>query len=474
MNKPTKTILIVGETGTGKSALINTMVNFVLGVQWEDRVWFQIMAEDSETSQAKSKTSAITVYELFLETSPLCLRIIDTPGYGDTNGADQTTGDNLHVLFRSEDGIHEIEAVGLVLKASQNRLTEFQHYILNSVLSLFAKDIKENLILFITHSDGLPAPNVITAVTTATVPCAKDSSGKPLHFMFNNRQHEDYEKEHEELHQVFWNLGLREMERFFWALKDFKRIELKMTNDVMTKRNMLNACIHNFQDAIKMGELKQIELKQTQKALEMFDKDFSYEVDEPFKDRVIIDSSRWSLTKLAMCCTICKENCHYPGCWWTKNLSWCEVMKDGKCMVCTNKCPVSCHIKENKIYVPKTRKVKKTAETLITQYQSLVDIEKALLKELDDEKLKKSQLLEEAYECIMELEKIVLKKDSSLLAHVDFLLEKIEQRCEKVEKLERLKKQIATSQDNEVGYFKAHISKVSGKKKCLSKMCILL
>ena len=153
--KSTKTILIVGETGTGKSTLINTMVNFMLGVGWEDIVWFQIMEEDKKKSQAESQTSAITVYELFLETSSSCLRIIDTPGYGDTGGreSDQQIAEHLNVLFRSEDGIHEIDAVGLVVKASQNRLTDFQRYIFDAVLSLFAKDIERNIVMVFTHSD---------------------------------------------------------------------------------------------------------------------------------------------------------------------------------------------------------------------------------------------------------------------------------------------------------------------------------
>ena len=197
-SKSTKTILIVGETGTGKSTLINTMVNFMLGVGWEDIVWFQIMEEDKKKSQAESQTSAITVYEL--ETSSSRLRIIDTPGYGDTGGreSDQQIAEHLNVLFRSEDGIHEIEAVGLVVKASQNRLTDFQRYIFDAVLSLFGKDIERNIVVFITHSDGLPAANVITSLNEAGVPCAKDTGGEPLHFMFNNRQTDIPEDDDEE------------------------------------------------------------------------------------------------------------------------------------------------------------------------------------------------------------------------------------------------------------------------------------
>ncbi|XP_031427089.1 uncharacterized protein LOC105913341 [Clupea harengus] len=415
-SKSTKTILIVGETGTGKSTLINTMVNFMLGVRWEDRIWFQITEEDAR-SQAKSQTSAITVYELFLETSSSCLRIIDTPGYGDTGGreSDQQIAEHLNVLFRSEDGIHEIDAVGLVVKASQNRLTDFQHYIFDAVLSLFGKDIERNIVTFITHSDGLPAANVINALKDAEVPCAKDTRGKPLHFMFNNRQNETYEEDQEVAYQGFWNLGYRSVEKFFSNLEEFNRVDLQMTVGVLRDRKILEACVHNLQDAIEMEELKQNELKQTQTVLDqnrgkyekkVMAKDFTYEVEEPCRVEKPIPVSKWKLTGQAMCCTVCKENCHYPGCWWVRDNSWCSVMENYFCKTCTGKCHFSVHVKWNQTYHSSTKKVRKTADDLKDAYEKEEESKTALL----NTKIKMCNLLEEAYQCIMELQEMALKK----------------------------------------------------------------
>ncbi|XP_076118493.1 uncharacterized protein LOC143099282 [Alosa pseudoharengus] len=474
--KPSKTILIVGETGTGKTTLINTMVNYMLGVKWEDRVWFQIMEEDKKKSQTKSQTSVITVYELFLETSSLCLRIIDTPGYGATEGIqfDQQIAESLHMLFKSEDGIHEIEAVGLVVKGSQNRLTTFQTYIFDAILSLFGEDVEKNIVIFATHSDSVPTANLISAITEAEVPCVKDSHGYPLIFTFNNRQNETYEEEDkEDFFQSCWHLGYKNMEKFFKVLEGFETTELKMTEGVLRERKRLEACVNNLQDAIKMEELKQNELQQTQKALEENknkfgnNEDFIYEVDEPYKAEVPIESSWWHLTKTAMCCTVCEENCHYPGCWWVKDLSWCSVMKDNKCTVCTNKCPVSDHVKQNKIYVPKTKKVQKTAVKLKQAYEKQKDIKEALEKELNDTKVKQSKLLDEAYQCIMELERIALKKDAfSFLNHLDFLIEKMKMKetedPEKVKKLKKLIKQNEDSHKKGWGYWRTGIDMFSG------------
>ncbi|XP_076118505.1 uncharacterized protein LOC143099294 isoform X2 [Alosa pseudoharengus] len=439
-----KTVLMVGETGAGKTTLINTMVNHILGVKWEDRLWFQITEENKKKLLTESQTSEITVYEM--ETSSSYLRVIDTPGYGDTTSKklDKQVSQNLDMLFCSENGIHEIDAVGLVVKSTQNRLTEFQKYIFDAILSLFGKDIEEHIVVFITHSDGLPAGNILTALREAEVPCAKDDRGRPLHFLFNNRQTENREEEH---FRRPWDLGQHSMESFFSFLECIDAKELKMTKGVLRERRRLEACVNNLQDAIKMEELKQKELQQTQRALEenkgksRKKKDFTYAVDEPYKAMVPIESSWWHLSKTATCCLFCKENCHYPGCW-VKDLSWCSVMKDGRCTVCTNKCPVSAHAKQKMIYEPKTREVTRTSETLKRRYTDLKEYKTVIEEELKESISKKAALLEQAYQCIVKLEDIALKRNSNTLIHLDFLIEKMKETgaIEKVQKLEELNK----------------------------------
>ncbi|KAF5898842.1 uncharacterized protein DAT39_011415, partial [Clarias magur] len=169
---------MVGETGTGKTTLINAVVNYILGVKFTDEAWFKITEEVGDnhmSAQAKSRNE-ITVYEIYVESSPIGLTIIDTPGYGDTRGRvmDKQISENLHKLFHSDTGVKEIDAVCLVLKASETRLSDRQQYIFDAVLSLFGKDIENSIFMFITHSDGMPPEDALNAIKKAGIPCRKN------------------------------------------------------------------------------------------------------------------------------------------------------------------------------------------------------------------------------------------------------------------------------------------------------------
>uniref|UniRef100_A0A3Q2VDF5 Septin-type G domain-containing protein n=1 Tax=Haplochromis burtoni TaxID=8153 RepID=A0A3Q2VDF5_HAPBU len=475
--KINKSILLVGETGAGKSTLINALVNYTMGVKWEDEIWFQIVQGDTEKKLTESQTSDVIVYEIFGfedETLPFSLTIIDTPGFGNTEGIDHDKfiSPKLLDLFKSEDGVHEVHAVGLVMKATDNRMNDKPRYMFDSMMSLFGKDLEKNIVALITHSDGRKPKSPLKALEKAKIKCAKNEKNQPIYFLFNNCQDEERTEEEEFLKQAN-EISARGMKLFTAFLEKGEPQKLYESVEVLRKRINLTACIENLKQRITTKETKQTELKQIQNALQENEEEmkrnenFIVEIDEVYKDKEPVDGGIWGLVfyQGVVCCTVCEENCHYPGCTMAWKPQHCEVMKDGKCTSCTGKCPATNHVKEKYKFVTKTRKVQKTMKDMKQKYEknkseseNYLSVLENVENEMKKNTAEKTQLLDESYQHVVRLEQIALKADSAYtIVHLDFLIEEMKKEGDtaKVQKLDEMRRRVDEGTKRAARYMKA-------------------
>lgn len=450
-NTSNRTIMVLGATGAGKSTLINGMINYILGVEWEDSYRFKLVDEGQLKSQSESQTSEVTVYKLNHQEGfkvDCSLTIVDTPGFGDTRGIkrDQMITEQLRNLFSADCGVSEIDAVCFVAQAALALLTPSQKYVFDSVLSIFGKDVAENIRVLVTFADGQQPP-VLEAINASGVPCPKTKDGLPVHFKFNNSalfaknkssagdSMSGDDEDEGGFDEMFWNMGIKSMKRFFAAINKIETKSLKMTKEVLRERKQLENTVENVQKQVRLGLAKLEEIKETTGKLKDHEGEISrnenFEFYVNIKKPVQIDISQTG--SFITNCQQCHVTCHYPcqipndadkaGCY--------AIGADGNCTQCQNKCHWTLHFNQKYRWDYEDVQEKRTVLELKEKYQNATKA-KITVKELVDElkadydnvQAKVMELMERSSKCLNRLKEIALKPDPlSTTDYIDMLID---------------------------------------------------
>ncbi|XP_058873352.1 uncharacterized protein LOC117404269 [Acipenser ruthenus] len=424
-----RTIMVLGATGSGKTTLINGMINYILGVEWEDDFRFKLIDEETNRSQAHSQTSEVTAYQIYHKKGfkvPHSLTIIDTPGFGDAKGIEQDKliTEKIKNFFSSPDGMDSIDAVCFVVQAALARLTQTQKYIFDSILSIFGKDIKNNIQVLVTFADGNPPP-VLDAIKADGVPCPKSDNGVPVHFKINNSvlfvpnaRGSEY-ADQDVCNKITWRMGSDNMKKLFDNLEKMETRSLLLTKEVLAERKQLEVTVEGLQTIIKVGLSKLDEIRETQAALERHkhcieaNKDFEYEVPITVQGEIDISESGTFATN----CPTCHFTCHHP-CTTDTFKYWCKAIHiRGSCRVCPGECNYSNHLLQQTFkWGPVIKKEKRTYENLKKQYEeamgkkmSAEEIVKTLEQEFSAVKDKVLGLIEQLSKSLSRLQEIALR-----------------------------------------------------------------
>ncbi|XP_015282271.1 PREDICTED: uncharacterized protein LOC107123533 [Gekko japonicus] len=439
--KPHKVIMVMGATGAGKTTLINGMINYILGVKWEDSFRFKLIHEQTNRSQAESQTSDVTAYEINFQKGfqiPYSLTIIDTPGFGDTRGIehDREIIQKVREFFCTLGGIDHIDGVCFVVQASLARLTHAQKYVFDSVLSIFGKDIKSNILILVTFADG-QVPPVLEAILESEVPCAKDDNNDPVHFKFNNSalfvSGSTAGENTLNFDAMFWKMGTASMKTFFQSLNSLEPRSLTLTKEVLWERRSLEAAVEGLQPQIKAGLTKLDSLRKTKQILEQHkdemdaNKNFEVEVEKTVAEK--FEVTKGFITN----CQTCHFTCHYPCYIANDNEKHkCAAMNGkGDCNVCPGKCKWNIHFNQKYRWEYKTEKERQTYAQIKEKYEracgEVMTTEK-LFQELCEEYEAVEEavfrLIEQSSQSIRRLQEIALKPNPMATPeHIDLLIQ---------------------------------------------------
>ncbi|RMD44596.1 hypothetical protein DV735_g495, partial [Chaetothyriales sp. CBS 134920] len=174
-------ILILGSTGVGKSTFINAFVNYLSfasldegisaaklnciipcsfdtqyidhengGKLMQKEVTFG-SDEDERSAKGQSATQKTTVYPLYIGNT--LVRLIDTPGIGDTRGVEQDRKNMVDVLsvLRNYDKLHGIL---ILLKPNESRLTVMFRFCVKELLVHLHRSCAHNMVFGFTNTRG--------------------------------------------------------------------------------------------------------------------------------------------------------------------------------------------------------------------------------------------------------------------------------------------------------------------------------
>lgn len=383
-----QTIILLGQTGVGKTTLINSMANFLSGVRFESLKRVVFIKNETREVQSKSQTKDLMIYYA-KDSKGKMWRFVDTPGFGDT---DDNMMDLKIVGMVSnclEDVVTKVRAIFFVMKSSETRNTSSQKFIFNKVFELFGKDIFNNIYFVLTHKvgDGSDALEVLGQVT-------REYSWYNLKktVMVNNgynfedpRKSPNLIKNYADAVAIYQNL--------FGQLSCLPDVSTGSSREVLKERRFLDSnlillkasldsCV-NQMVGIKVNIEKLIRCENVM----TLNNDSEIEVMVPKLEKIDTHSN---VTNCRKCCSSCHINCFVPE---TKNKRLCNAMgSNGFCVKCKDKCIWSEHDNDHFIWNQVMVKEIKTIKSMKEQYSSaqqdaknVDDIIRGMLRSLSKE-----------------------------------------------------------------------------------------
>uniref|UniRef100_A0AC35GX00 G domain-containing protein n=1 Tax=Panagrolaimus sp. PS1159 TaxID=55785 RepID=A0AC35GX00_9BILA len=175
-NKKSINILVLGQTGVGKSTWINAFANYLTYGTLEEAIAaeapvcviptkFSLFDENyqrhdillgnhsNEVFSDKGQSATQNAKTYLFEKDEYDIYIIDTPGMDDTRGSKQDD-ENIQKILRAVSPFKELHAICFLFKANESRLTPSFKYCISKLLGNLSKSALNNACFVFTNARG--------------------------------------------------------------------------------------------------------------------------------------------------------------------------------------------------------------------------------------------------------------------------------------------------------------------------------
>ena len=406
-----QTIMLMGVADSEKTTLINAMINYLFNVDWTDSFRFQLVPSDAKSADGEKK---MKVYEIN-HCSVLCninntLTIIDSPSYGDLQEKNEEITEMIRKFFNG-NGTRKLNLIGFVAQSTQQCLSATQRYMLDSLVTIFGKEVMKYISFLLTGANHEDSPLLKSLTQCETNNVNHYKFDESAFFCSNGNVNEvgDHGKTPRQLansllKSSLWYMGLENFGSFFAEL-DMKEKSLSSIKKILQERKHNESIKNQLESIIKMYVMTLVETREkilfitNHQAQIEANVNVEVEMEETVINKVELPFGQYATycNKCCVTCLVCSSETKISECEAFSSYYNSNRYKRTNCAVCPGRCLLNEHCK-----LPYKEEYVKEIQSTSTE----------AIKKMYEVKLKKqmtaSELIEELKGCDVKYETCLL------------------------------------------------------------------
>lgn len=270
--KRVMTIILIGETGVGKTAFMSLLSNVCAGVKLEEFDTVHDKGNEAGGAATGSQTNKPRLY-IITCANGFQIHILDTPGLADTRGIDKDNEHKAAIAESIKEQIETVDAVIVMANGTLERLGVATEYALTVISGMFPHSIIDNIgfvftmvpnaLSFNFQRDALPVELKDARIWTVDNPLAQWSKYQANLTAIPPKDEEDLEDMFDTV-STCYKKTLKSLNDFLKWLDERKVEPVQSISDLYEMSTSIEASISNVIARMDQAEKRRQELVKLQ------------------------------------------------------------------------------------------------------------------------------------------------------------------------------------------------------------------